>query len=1049
MTERRRQTLCAITALLALLPTSAQATRLHVNADIDDSGGGQSWETALQSVEAALAIAEAGDEIWVTAGIYRLEGDAFTLPSGVTLLGGFSGVEDAAAQRDPRVNVTVLSGDRFANDAFNDPLNDDPASVVDNAANVVRMIGTSPDTRLDGVTITGGIAMGLGVPAGAGLRIVDGFGTIANCIIERNYALSSNSSAGFAVVNSAVTFDSCILRENVSAFTSGAGGFSGDLGSSLIDCTIANNASAIEVGGIDVTTAFGSDASFELRGCVIRNNSASRHAALRISVSNLIMADCIVTGNTSPDTTVTFGGGTCRLSVTDSCFIDNCTFTDNISHSNGGALAISSSADMLIRDSTFIGNIGLDGGAIELQSTDLVTIENSAFVDNVALFRGGSVVADATNDHIVITASTLLDNTAVIGGAAWLAADTIDVTSSLVRGNHASLDAGGLHIGSETTSPITTIKSTAFQMNNAIGHGGGLHTLTDTIITACSFDENVAGFGGGVAARMHAALTLHDGVFTSNDAVFDGAGLAIVDVVSETPTTVDDTLFQANASRRGAGIALRGLTDHVVNVRHSTFIDNVADESAGGVLLDDVATCLISDSSFIDNASLLDGGAVRAVDAGTAALTRCAFTSNVSMFGEGGAVRLDNVDTMAFVDMMMSGNDAVLSGAEDGVYALHSDVVVIGGAIDTHPGSGIFAREGSTSLQSFHAGDDVTIDIGDGSVSDCAFDDAALIIEGSGRIEHSVFAGGQTPTAISLLHSLDDSVHQRVDVVHCDIHGYSTGITSALVDEVNVGNCRIGASFQGISISIGTGVIANCVLSGGPSSTGIRIVSSPLTIHHCVFFGNEIGIEQVFENGAVVYNSAFDLNGDNQLSDHLTGLFADPPTAVGCFFPFESDSSGKGNFTGSAAFVDPDGPDDIFGTSDDDSTIGMRSDLIDRGQIALPAPDRMDLDSDGDVDESLPVDLLGQPRVINAIPDVGPIEVVPMIVDCAADCGGVGPDGDVDIDDLFSLLTNFGGVGSCDIVPVNGDGTIGDDIINVDDLFALLNTFGACDDDDT
>lgn len=72
----------------------------------------------------------------------------------------------------------------------------------------------------------------------------------------------------------------------------------------------------------------------------------------------------------------------------------------------------------------------------------------------------------------------------------------------------------------------------------------------------------------------------------------------------------------------------------------------------------------------------------------------------------------------------------------------------------------------------------------------------------------------------------------------------------------------------------------------------------------------------------------------------------------------------------------------------------------------------------------------------------GAVVVAAMVPDegvsqLAADCAGPG-DGRVDVVDLLELLSQWGGPGSCDIVPAGGDGGVG-----VGDLQTLLAAFGA------
>ena len=93
----------------------------------DDSGDGLSWANADKTLQAALAVAVSGDEIWVKAGLYNPdEGpghtlndrtETFQLIDGVEMYGGFAGTETSRDERDWLSNDTILGGDLSGNDA--------------------------------------------------------------------------------------------------------------------------------------------------------------------------------------------------------------------------------------------------------------------------------------------------------------------------------------------------------------------------------------------------------------------------------------------------------------------------------------------------------------------------------------------------------------------------------------------------------------------------------------------------------------------------------------------------------------------------------------------------------------------------------------------------------------------------------------------------------------------------------------------------------------------------------------------------------------------
>ena len=86
-----------------LKPSPAPVT-YYVNDDATGAEHGTSWQDAFTDLQSALAVAVAGDQIWVAAGTYKpslsIDGSAdartasFSLKSGVALYGGFAGVEN-------------------------------------------------------------------------------------------------------------------------------------------------------------------------------------------------------------------------------------------------------------------------------------------------------------------------------------------------------------------------------------------------------------------------------------------------------------------------------------------------------------------------------------------------------------------------------------------------------------------------------------------------------------------------------------------------------------------------------------------------------------------------------------------------------------------------------------------------------------------------------------------------------------------------------------------------------------------------------------------
>jgi len=164
--------------------------------------------------------------------------------------------------------------------------------------------------------------------------------------------------------------------------------------------------------------------------------------------------------------------------------------------------------------------------------------------------------------------------------------------------------------------------------------------------------------------------------------------------------------------------------------------------------------------------------------------------------------------------------------------------------------------------------------------------------------------------------------------------------------------------------------------------------------------------------------------------------------------------SGPGNLAANPLFLDPDGPDDDPTTfEDNDYRLRVTSPCVDAGDSAAVPPDALDLDNDGDTTEPLPIDLDGNPRIVDVrcIPDGG--AGGPPTVDMGAyeaadfmggDCNANGMD---DCDEIAS-----GAATDCDLDGIldecepdcDGDG-IPDDCENAPDC----NGNGVPDDCDT
>ncbi|MCK6490120.1 MAG: Ig-like domain-containing protein [Planctomycetes bacterium] len=142
---------------MLLLAAALPAAEVRVRAGASGSGDGSSWADACPTLQAGLARAAAGDQVWVAAGTYvpgSARSSTFTVPAGVAVYGGFAGGETALSQRRDDPALVVLSGEIGA------------AGYADN---VRRIVTTAGSVRLDTLTITGGFFDGSALEDGAAL----------------------------------------------------------------------------------------------------------------------------------------------------------------------------------------------------------------------------------------------------------------------------------------------------------------------------------------------------------------------------------------------------------------------------------------------------------------------------------------------------------------------------------------------------------------------------------------------------------------------------------------------------------------------------------------------------------------------------------------------------------------------------------------------------------------------------------------------------------------------------------------------------------------
>ena len=174
-----RKIIAALILLSCVSSLFAQGSKTyHVTAEATDGGDGSSWTQAI-TLENALSLAKAGDEIWVkgyediTGHIYKAPEGGFVLPSGVAMYGGFAGDETikndlpTGRHKYQMKYQTALVGDIATNDKASQQLIIYPENTTrtDNATHVLTLqMGVTKDNTNDGSkpTIVSGFLIAAG-----------------------------------------------------------------------------------------------------------------------------------------------------------------------------------------------------------------------------------------------------------------------------------------------------------------------------------------------------------------------------------------------------------------------------------------------------------------------------------------------------------------------------------------------------------------------------------------------------------------------------------------------------------------------------------------------------------------------------------------------------------------------------------------------------------------------------------------------------------------------------------------------------------------------
>jgi hypothetical protein len=380
--------------------------------------------------------------------------------------------------------------------------------------------------------------------------------------------------------------------------------------------------SALSISGNDTSRVFeqpAAGARLALRGLTLTHGRAGGDGGCVLAGGDLTLGDVVATGCAAGNaTTALVSGG--AVAVTGNATLDGGAFdgnrVDGTQRVRGGAIAV---GNLLTATGTsFTNNVAwshadgnpnddiAEGGAIfalgDTHLTDSVISGNTVKSDASEVFGGGVAIGSHPDDAMAsldvlrghvhgntattqcgvcapqgggiaavgdtrLRDSTVLDNTVYSpghygggGGVRAFHATSLEVTGSIIAGNHAPSAGGGI-----------------------MGPEQGVVTLDTTLVTGNS-SGNEAGLdeGGGGILCLGCAVVLQSSTVSDNSAGASGGGIFIHygEYAPQATTIIDSTISGNTSGQEGGGIMLDGGD---ANFHNSTIAFNTAASRGAGI----------------------------------------------------------------------------------------------------------------------------------------------------------------------------------------------------------------------------------------------------------------------------------------------------------------------------------------------------------------------------------------------------------------------------------------------------------------------------------
>lgn len=258
--------------------------------------------------------------------------------------------------------------------------------------------------------------------------------------------------------------------------------------------------------------------------------------------------------------------------VTNETVLDGFTFTgghgDGVgSNDNRSGGAIFSYGSPYIANSIFSDNYASFGGAICLKddAAAFAFIENCSFNNNESLNNGGAVNmlnAGGTFENCSFYSNKSFNYG---GGAISINEANVEILSCTFQRNEAPA-GGAIRLTNLMDTTMLMISSSYFVENEALLDGGGAifnSTASTTLINDCEFEKNESLMGGAIFSLLGATTVIEFSAFYENFSQNSGGAIATFDKAS---LSVFSTVLDRNeASNSGGAIYCQDTEAHLMN----------------------------------------------------------------------------------------------------------------------------------------------------------------------------------------------------------------------------------------------------------------------------------------------------------------------------------------------------------------------------------------------------------------------------------------------------------------------------------------------------